>query len=280
MQQIWKTQQWPQARKRSGFIPVPKKGNAKEYSNYISIALISHASKIMLKIFQQHVDWGLPNVQVGFRKGKGTRNQIANIHWITEKERKFFLKKLIFFCFCFINYAKAFECVGNKKLWKILKEMGIAGHLTCFLRNLYAEQEPLLELDMEQRRFKIEKGVWQGCILSPWLFNFYAEYIMRNAGLDDSQAGMKIARRNINNFKCADGTTLVAESEEELKSLLMRVKEESEKAGSKLNSLKTEIMVSRPITLWPIEGKKVEAVTDVIFLDSKIVIDGDCRYEI
>ena len=103
---------------------------------------------------------------------------------------------------------------------------------------------------------------------------------MRNAGLDDSQAGMKIARRNINNFKCADGTTLVAESEEELKSLLMRVKEESEKAGSKLNSLKTEIMVSHPITLWPIEGKKVEAVTDVIFLDSKIITDGDCRYEI
>ena len=128
--------------------------------------------------------------------------------------------------------------------------------------------------------FKIEKGVWQDCILSPCLFNFYAEYIIRNAGLDDSQAGMKIARRNINNLKYADDTTLMAESEEELKSLLMRVKEESEKAGSKLNSLKTEIMASHPITLWPIEGEKVGVGIDVIFLDSKITTDGDWSCEI
>ena len=128
--------------------------------------------------------------------------------------------------------------------------------------------------------FKIEKGVWQDCILSPCLFNFYAEYIIRNAGLDDSQAGMKIARRNINNLKYADDNTLMAESEEELKSLLMRVKEESEKAGSKLNSLKTEIMASHPITLWPIEGEKVGVGIDVIFLDSKITTDGDWSCEI
>ena len=228
-QQIWKTQQWPQAWKRLGFIPIPKKGNAKEYSNYISIALISHASKIMLKIFQHHVDSGLPNVQAGFRKGRGTRNQIANIRWITEKARTF--KKIwIFFCFCFINYAKAFECVDNNKLWKSLKEMGIAGHLTCFLRNLYAGQKATVRTGHGTMDwFKIEKGVWQDCILSPCLFNFYAEYIMRNAGLDDSQAGMKIARRNINNLKYADDTTLMVESEEELKSPLWGWKRRLEK---------------------------------------------------
>ena len=128
--------------------------------------------------------------------------------------------------------------------------------------------------------FKIEKGVWQGCILSPWLFNLEAEYITQNAGQDDAQAGIKVAGRNINNIRYADDTILLVESEEELKSLLMRVKEESEKAGSKLNSLKTEIMASHPITLWPIEGEKVGVGIDVIFLDSKITTDGDWSCEI
>ena len=140
-QQIWKTRQWPQDRKRSVFIPIPKKGNAKECSNYRTIAFISHASKLMLKILQarlQHyVNRELPDVQAGFRKGRGTRDQIANIHWIIEKTREFW--KNIYFCF--IDYAKAFDCVDHNKLWKILKEMGILDHLTCLLRNLYAGQE-------------------------------------------------------------------------------------------------------------------------------------------
>ena len=135
-QQIWKTRQWPQDWKRSVFIP--KKGNAKECSNYCIIALISHASKVMLKILQarlqQYMNRELPDVQTGFRKGRGTREQIANIHWIIEKAREF--QKNI--CFCFIDYAKAFDCVDHNKLWKILKEMGIPDHLTCLLRNLYA----------------------------------------------------------------------------------------------------------------------------------------------
>ena len=137
-QEIWKTQQWPQNWKRSVFIPVPKKGNAKECSNYCTIALISHASKVTLKILQarlqRYVNRELPDVQAGFRKGRGTRDQIANIQWIIKKAREF--QKNIHFCF--INYAKAFDCVGHKKLWKILKEMGIPDHLTCLLRNLYA----------------------------------------------------------------------------------------------------------------------------------------------
>ena len=135
------TQQWPQAWKRSVFIPIPKKGNAKERSNYHTIALISHASKVMLKILQarlqQYVNRELPDVQAGFRKGRGTRDQIANICWIMEKARE--SQKSIYFCF--LDYAKAFDCVDHNKLWKILQEMGIPDHLICLLRNLYAGQE-------------------------------------------------------------------------------------------------------------------------------------------
>ena len=150
-QQIWKTQQGPQYWKRSLFIPVPKKGNAKECSNYHTIALISHASKVMPQIFQarlqQYVNCELPDVQAGFKKGRGTRDQIANICWIVEKAREF--QKNIYFCF--IDCAKAFDCVDHSKLWKILQEMGILDHLTCLLRNLYAGQEATLELAMEQQ---------------------------------------------------------------------------------------------------------------------------------
>ena len=139
--------------------------------------------------------------------------------------------------FCFVDCAKAFECVDHKKLWKILKEMRIPDHLTCLLRNLYAGQEATVKTGHGTTDwFQIGKGVLQGCILSPCLFNLYAEYIMRNAGLDEAQAGMKIAGRNINNLRYADDTTLTAESEEELKNLLMKVKEETEKAGLKLNT--------------------------------------------
>ena len=141
------------------------------------------------------------------------------------------------------------------------------------------DKKQQLEPDMEQR-FKIRKGVCQGCILSACLFNLYAEYIMRNAGLDEAQAGIKIARRNINNLRYADDTTLMAESEEELKRLLMKVKEESEKTGLKLNIQKTKIMASSPITLWQIDEEKMETVTDFIFLGSKITVDGDCSHEI
>ena len=140
-QQIWKTQQWPWDWKRSVFIPIPKKGHAKECSNYCTIALISHARKVMFKILQarlqQYVNRELPDVQAGFRKGRGTRDQIANTHWIITKAREF--QKNIYFGF--IDYAKAFGCVDYNKRWKILKEMGIPDHLTCLLRNLYVSQE-------------------------------------------------------------------------------------------------------------------------------------------
>ena len=165
----------------------------------------------------------LPDVQADFRKGRGTRDQIANIRWIMEKTTEF--QKNI--DFCFINYAKAFDCVDHNKLWKILREMGIPEHLTCLLRNLYSGQEATIRTRHGTTdRFQTGKGVRQGYVLSPCLFNFYAEYILRNAGLEEAQAGIKIARRNINNLRYADDTTLMAESEEELKSLLMKVRRE------------------------------------------------------
>ena len=188
----------------------------------------------------------IPDVQAGCRKGKGARDQIANIYWIIEKAREF--QKNIYFCL--IDYAKAFDCVDHNKLWKILKEMEIPDYLTFLLRNLYAGQEETVRTGHGTTDwFQIGKGMHQGCILSPCLLNFYAEYIMRNAGLEEAQSGIKIAGRNINNLIYADDTTLMAESEEKLKSLLMKVKGESEKVGLKLTIQKTKIMASGPIAL-------------------------------
>ena len=162
-----------------------------------------------------------------------------------EKAREF--HKSIYFCF--IDYAKAFDCVDHNKWWKILKEMAIPDHMIFLLRNLYARQEATVRTEHGTTDwFQRGKGVRQGCILAACLFNFYAEYIMRNAGLEEAQAEIKIAGKNINNLRYADDTTLMAESEEELKSLLMKVKEESEKVGLKLNIQKTKIMASGPIT--------------------------------
>ena len=171
----------------------PKKRNGKECSNYHTIALISHASNLMLKILQarlqQHMNRELPDVQAGFRKGRGTGDQIANIHWTIKKAREF--QKNI--NFCLIDYAKAFDYMDHNKLWKILREVGIPHHQTYFLRNLYAGQEATVRTGHGTTDwFQIGKGVCQGCILSPCLFNFYAEYIMRNAGLEEAQAGIKL----------------------------------------------------------------------------------------
>ena len=198
-QHIWKTQQWPQDWKRSVFIPIPKNGNTKECSNYCTLTLISHASKVILKIprsLQQYVNRKLLDVQAGFRKSRGTRDQIANIRWIIEKAREF--QKNIYFCF--IDYIKAFDCVAHKKLWRILQEMEIPDHLTCLLRNLYAGQEATVRTGHgTSDRFQIGKGVHQGCILSPCLFNLYVEYIQKKLelglGLDEAQTGIKIAGR-------------------------------------------------------------------------------------
>ena len=216
-QQIWKTQQWPRDWKRSVFLPIPKKDNVKECSNYTTFALISHTSKVMLKILQarlqQHINSKLPDVQDCFRKGRGTRDQIAIIRWIIEKAREFQKERKKIY-FCFIDYAKAFDCVDHNKLWKILKEMGIPDHLTCLLRKLYTGQEATVRPGHGTDWFQIGKGERQGCILSSCLFNLHEDYIMRNAGLDEAQARIKIAGRNINNFRYAEDTILMAEIEE------------------------------------------------------------------
>ena len=192
-----------------------KERQCQRSSNYHTIELISHSSKVMFKILQArlqpYVNCELPDVQAGFRKGRGTRDKIANIHWIIERGREF--PKNIYFCF--INYSKIFDCVDHNKLWEILKEMGIPDLLSCFLRNLYEGQEETVRTRHGTTDyFQIMKGVCQGCILSLYLFNLYAEYIMRNAGLDEAQAGIKIAGRNINNLRYTDDTYLMAESKE------------------------------------------------------------------
>ena len=225
--------------------------------------------KILQVRLQEYVNRELPDVQAGFRKSRGTRatrDQIANICWIIEKAREF--KRKIY---SFIDYTKAFNCVDHNKLWESGKEMGIPDHLTCFLRNLYAGQETTVRTRHgTMDRFKIGKGIYQGCTLSLCLFNLHAEYIMQNARLDESQARIKAARRNINHLRYTDDTTLMAESKEEPKSLLRKVKEESEKAGLKCNIQKTKITVSGPITSWQTDGETMDTVTDFIFLGSKI----------
>ena len=221
------------------------------------------------------MNYELPDVQVGFRKGSGTRDQIANIHWIIEKAREF--QKNIYLCF--IDYAKTFDCVDHNKLENSSKD--------GYTRPPYLPPEKSVCRSRSNRTrhgkidwFQIGKGVHQDCILSPYLFNLFAEYIMRNARLYEVQARIKITRRNFNNLRYADDTTFMTESEKELKSLLMKVKEESEKTGLKLNIQKTKIMASSPITSWQIDGETMETVTEFIFLGSKITTDGDCSNEI
>ena len=187
--------------------------------------------KMLQARLQQYMNCELLDVQAGFRKGRGTRGQIANIHWIIKKAREF--QENIYFCF--IDYTKTFDCVDHNQLWKILQEIGIPDHLTCLLRNLYAGKEATIRSGHGKTDWlQTGKGVHHGCVLSPCLFNLYAEYIMWNVRLDESQAGIKIAGRNINNLRYTDNITLMAGSKEELRNLLMKMKEESEKVG--LNS--------------------------------------------
>ena len=198
--------------------------------------------------------------KLDFKKGEESETKLPTSTGSSKKQE--FQKNI---CICFADYPKAFNCVDHSKKWKILKKMGIPDHLTCFLRNLFADQEATVRNGHGTTYWlQIGKGVCQGCILSPCLFNFHADYIMESARPDEAQAGIKIARRNINNLRYADDTTLMAESEEELKSLLMKVKEESENVDLRLNIQKTKIMPSVPITSWQIDGEIMERVRDFI----------------
>ena len=212
-------------------------------------------------------------------KGRGTRDQIANIHWIIEKSKRVSGKKIYF---CFIDYLKAFYCVDHNKLQNILQETEIPDHLTCFLRNRYAGQEATVRTRNGTDWFQIETGVHQGCLLSPCLFNFYSAYIMWNARLDEAQAGIKIVERNINNVRYADGTTLMAEIAEELKSLLVKVKEEIE--NKTLNSV---LKKKKQLRLWyPVPWLHANRCGNngkgerLYPLDPKSSGDGDCSHEV
>ena len=212
----------------------------------------------------------LPGIQAGFRKGRGTGGHIYIICWIRKKAREFQKNIYLFY----IDYTKAFNCEDYNKQLKALKMMRIPDHLTCLLRNLSVGQEAIV------RTVRIEKGLQQGCLLSPCLSNLYPEHIKRNTGLNELQTGIMIAWGSINNLRYEHDTTLMAKNEEELMSLLMRVKEEREKVSLKLNIKETTIMASDPITSWQIEGEKVKVVTDFPVSGSKITVAGDCNHEI
>ena len=251
-QQIWKTLQWPQDWKKSVFHSSPKERHDKECSNYCTIALISHANKVILKILQarlqQYMNHELPNVQAILEKAEEPGIKLPTSIGSLEKQessRKTSISALL-------TLPKSL-CGSKKNCGKFFRNGNIRPHQLP-LEKLLCRSGSNRTGHGTTDWFQIGKGVRQGCILSPYLFNLYAEYIMRNSGLEEAQAGIKIARRNINNLRYADDTTLIAESEEELKSLLIKVKEESEKVGLKLNIQKTKIMASGPITSWQIDG--------------------------
>ena len=311
-QQIWITQRWPQDWIGSVFIPIAKKGNAKEFSNYGTIARLSHTSKIMFKILHarllQYMNCEFPDVQAGFRKSMGTRDQISDIQWIIEKAKEF--QQNIYFCF--IDYVKAFDCVYHNKLWKTLTLLGIPDHLTCLLRNLYAGQEATVRtrhgtIDWSKLGKEYVKTVY----CHPAYLTYMENRSCKILGWKKHKLESRLP--GINNLKYADDTTLMAESEEELKSLffvfpfffpfifiswkLITLRycsgfchtckeplDESErgewKTWLKLNIKTTRIMTSGPITSLQIDEETMEVVTEFIFLCSKITVDGGCSHEI
>ena len=272
-QQIWKTQQWPQGWESSVFIPIPKKGNAKECSNYRTIALISHASKVMRKILKPGFNnmWTMYFQMFKLDLEMAEEPEIKLPTFVGSQRKQANSRKMS----ASLTVLKSLTvCITIN--WKILNKMGMPDHLTCLLGNLPAGQEATVRTGHgTMDRFKIGKGVCRGYTLSPCLFNLYAEHIMWNAGLGESQAGIKTAGRNINNLRHAD-TTLIIESKEPL--------DESERAqwksGLKFNIQKLKIMASSPIISWKIDGETVETVRDFIFLGSKITADRDCSHEI
>lgn len=233
--------------------------------------------KIIQRRLQPYIERELPDVQAGFRKGRGTRDQIENLRWIMEKAREF--QKEIFLCF--IDYSKAFDCVRHTRLWNVLQQIGIPQHLIELIKNWYANQEATVKTEYGNTDwFNIGKGVRQGCILSPYLFNIYAEQIMKQADLEETTAGVKIGGRNINNLRYADDTTLMAESTEDLKYLLTKLKAESLAAGLKLNMSKTFVMTTGSLKEFKVDDEQIEIVEYFIFLGSRINSDGNCSPEI
>ena len=280
-QLIWKTTEWPVDWKRSVFLSLPKKGDVRECSNNRTISLIVHMSKILLKIIQKrltpYIDREISIEQAGFIKGRGTRDQIANIRWILEKVRE--VKKEIYFCF--IDYSKAFDCVDHNTMWLVMRKIGIPEHLIILIKNLYHKQEAHVRTMYGPTDwFEISKGVRQGCILSPYLFNLYGEIIMRNAGLYDNNIGIKVHGRAINNLRYADDTTLIAETKEDLGELIRNVKKASKEAGLLLNLKKTEVMTTAELNNVEVDGESIEVVQEFNFLGCTLTRTSDHTKEI
>ena len=280
-QQIWIKRIWPKQWKESIYVPIPKKGDPRICSNNRTIALISHASKVMLKVIQPRLDIYMKQEmgieQAGFTKGRGTRDQISNIRWIMERSTEY--QRPIYMCF--IDYSKAFDCVDHPTLWNMMEEMGVPEHMVQVIRSLYANQEAKVRTEYgDTESFSIGKGVRQGCVLSPYLFNLYSEYIMRQANLEELDIGVKMGGRKINNLRYADDTTLLAESKEELLQLVTNVKEKSAQAGLYLNLKKTKVMSTEEIEEFELDGENIEIVRDFVFLGAKIEDSGSCKGEI
>src|SRR3984885_12786373 len=268
---IWEKEDWPKDWEKSIFIPIFKKGDARECENYRTIEMISHTSKILLKIIHKRmestIERELPVNQAGFRKARGTRDHIANIRWIMERQREYGQEVHM----CFIDYSKAFDCIDHTLLWKTLIEMGIPMHLVKILKGLYVDQGAVLRTEYgDTGKFKVRKGARQGCILSPFLFNLYDERIMRNAGLEETTEGVKIAGKILNNLRYADDTTLLAGKKNDLVELIRRVKRESEKAGLYFNIKKTKIMTTAAWESFEVDGEEIEVVASFTFLGSMI----------
>lgn len=282
LNEIWVSRVWPKQWQRSVYIPIYKKGDPSECSNYRTISLIPHASKIMLKIIQKRLEpimeSLIPPEQAGFRKNRGTRDHISNIRRLMEKAREH--QKDLFMCF--IDYSKAFDCVDHGSLWRVLLEMGVPLHLVLLMRQLYTEQEAAVRTeDGDSEWFKVKKGVRQGCILSPYLFNLFAEYIMRKANLEDCCKGVRIGGMSLTNIRYADDTTLLAESSLDLTKAIKRVKEESERMGLYLNMKKTKIMTTSETPVKICFGdEEVELVDSFVYLGSLVTCKGMCDAEV
>ena len=280
-QQIWDTGIWPLDWKKTVYIPIPKKGDPRVCANNRTIALISHASKVMLKIIQgrmeQNAQQQLPDVQAGFRKSRGTRDQIANVRWLMERAHEYNQQVYL----CFIDYSKAFDCVDHDKLWNTLRKMGFPEHLIALLHGLYDNQQATVRVEGgDTEPFGIGKGVRQGCILSPTLFNLYAEEVMREADIDDTDIGIRVGGRVLNNLRYADDTTLAAETEDDLRALIERVTLSSEKAGLYLNIKKTKVMSNSSLSTFSANGEDIEVVKNFNLLGSMLSHDGSCEGEL
>ena len=278
---IWETGEWPRDWKSSVFIPIFKKGDAKDCENYRTVALISHTSKILLKIIHKRmestVEREMPANQAGFRKGRGTRDHIANLRWIMERQLEYGQEVHI----CFIDYSKAFDCINHSVMWRTLKEMGFPTHLVMLLKSLYENQEAAVRTEYgDTEIFRIGKGVRQGCILSPILFNLYAERIIRMAGMETTKEGVRIAGQLLNNLRYADDTTLLAGRKEGLEILIRRLRKESEKAGLFFNIKKTKVMTTEDWEKFEIDGEEIQVVTSFCFLGSMIEREGRCEAEV